>query len=121
MILETGCSIAFAHTSFKWSNLARNEAGVTVVVVGISRQNAVNKRLYAESEPGNVICRIGESISPYLTIWQNIIVKKQEEPISILSIMEFGNKPSDGGHLLLRYDELSNLKLTEEQRQRRDH
>ena len=32
--------------------------------------------------------------------------------------MEFGNKPSDGGHLLLRYDELSNLKLTEAQRRR---
>ena len=36
LIFETGHEIAFAHTSFKWANLASHNAGVTVVIVGIS-------------------------------------------------------------------------------------
>lgn len=36
LIFQNGYEIAFAHTSFKWSNLASNKAGVTVVIVGIS-------------------------------------------------------------------------------------
>ena len=31
-----GCEIRFAHTSFKWANLAAHNAGVTVVVLGLS-------------------------------------------------------------------------------------
>ena len=33
---NTGHQIVFAHTSFKWTNLASNNAGVTVAIVGIS-------------------------------------------------------------------------------------
>lgn len=35
LIFKTGHEIAFAHTSFKWANLANHNAGVTVVIVGI--------------------------------------------------------------------------------------
>ncbi|MGH7046812.1 MAG: DNA methyltransferase [Stellaceae bacterium] len=37
LILSKGQSISFAHTSFRWSNLASYNAGVTVVVVGVER------------------------------------------------------------------------------------
>ena len=36
MIFSRGHEIAFAHTSFKWANLASHNAGVTVVIVGIA-------------------------------------------------------------------------------------
>ena len=36
----TMVQIHFAHTSFKWSNLASYNAGVTVVIVGITKQQA---------------------------------------------------------------------------------
>jgi hypothetical protein len=36
LIFATGHEIAFAHTSFKWANLASHNAGVTVVIVAIS-------------------------------------------------------------------------------------
>ena len=35
-IFSTGVEISFAYTSFKWANLASHNAGVTVVIVGIS-------------------------------------------------------------------------------------
>src|SRR5690606_31109705 len=36
LIFASGQQIVFAHTSFKWSNLASHNAGVTVVIVAIS-------------------------------------------------------------------------------------
>lgn len=39
LIFNTGHKIQFAYTSFKWSNLASNNAGVTVVIVGISNHH----------------------------------------------------------------------------------
>ncbi|MDB4708531.1 hypothetical protein OAF57_11145, partial [Akkermansiaceae bacterium] len=38
VIFEGGHQIVFAHTSFKWANLASHNAGVTVVIVGISNR-----------------------------------------------------------------------------------
>ena len=37
LIFRDGSEIFFAHTSFKWANLASNNAGVTVVIVGMSK------------------------------------------------------------------------------------
>ena len=34
LILEKNVKISFAHTSFRWRNLAANNAGVTVVIIG---------------------------------------------------------------------------------------
>jgi hypothetical protein len=37
LIFATGNQISFAHTSFKWANLASHNAGVTVVIVGMAK------------------------------------------------------------------------------------
>jgi hypothetical protein len=43
LIFKTGHEISFAHTSFKWANLANHNAGVTVVIVGISNHAGVRR------------------------------------------------------------------------------
>jgi len=111
VLFNTGCDIRFAYTSFKWSNLASNKAGVTVVIVGISAPTSAPRRLYQHDEQNGVLIREGASITPYLTLGPRIIIEKRNAPIGPLSVMEFGNKPSDGGHLLLRPDELPSLGL----------
>jgi hypothetical protein len=116
VVFETGNDIHFAYTSFKWSNLASNKAAVTVVIVGIGPTTNTPRRLYMHDEQNGVLVREGASITPYLTLGPRIIVQKRDEPISELSVMEFGNKPSDGGHLLLRPDELDSLGLNAAQR-----
>jgi hypothetical protein len=118
VLFETGCEILFAYTSFKWSNLASNKAGVTVVVVGIGLPTGAPRRLYEHDECSGVIVREGSSITPYLTIGPRIVVDKRNEPFSCLSAMEFGNKPSDGGNLLLETHELASLGLNTAQRDR---
>ena len=49
LLFARGMHITFAHTSFKWANLASHNAGVTVVIVGISAQNPPLKKLYIPS------------------------------------------------------------------------
>jgi hypothetical protein len=118
ILFETGCDIRFAYTSFRWANLASNNAGVTVVVIGIGSARTELHRLYETREDGTVVLREGASITPYLTIGPRIIVEKRKEPARELSVMEFGNKPTDGGYLLLSNDEATSLGLTIVQRER---
>lgn len=42
LIFELGQEISFAYTSFKWANLASQNAGVTVVIIGLSAQANLN-------------------------------------------------------------------------------
>ena len=65
-IFELGLNISFAHESFKWSNLASNKAGVTVVIVGISAKNSTLKILYSETESRHV-----NEIGPLLPLTEN--------------------------------------------------
>ena len=104
-ILTTGHEIAFAHTSFKWANLASHNAGVTVVIVGISNQAGRKRRLFSTSDEGEAIARDVENINPYLVPAQNLTVQPVPEPLSGVSEMSFGNMPNDGGNLLLDREE----------------
>jgi hypothetical protein len=110
-LFQDGCDILFAYTSFKWSNLASNKAGVTVAIVGIGRSPSGARRLYEHDDNENVVVREGPSITPYLTLGPRVIVEKRDSPIGDVSVMEFGNKPTDGGHLLIQPDDLPSLNL----------
>jgi len=116
LIFKTGHEIAFAHTSFKWSNLASNKAGVTVVIVGIARRVGKVRQLYSVDDYGSIIKKEVENINAYLVPGPNVVIKKSTRPMQGLPKMGFGNKPVDGGHLLLSRDELEGLAFTSEQR-----
>ena len=116
IIYNNSCEITFAHTSFRWANLASHNAGVTVVIVGIGRSSKSKKSLYEEDTNGQVSQREGDIISPYLTIGTSVIVKKSRQVLSGISEMEFGNKPSDGGNLLLHVSEINSLDLNDKEK-----
>lgn len=109
LIFATGHEIVFAHTSFKWTNLASHNAGVTVVIVGLSKQANRLRRLYSEDERGAVVVRVVEHINAYLTPGRNIIVKGVSAPLGPQSKMYWGNKPTDGGNLILERSEVDSL------------
>lgn len=116
IIFSSGCEIRFAHTSFKWANLASHNAGVTVAIVGISEVEQSPKWIFEEDNENSSVKRSGHSISPYLTFGSVKIVAKANHPIAELFPMEFGNKPSDGGNLLLSRAELNVSNLSDEER-----
>ncbi len=105
LIHATGHDISFAHTSFKWANLASHNAGVTVAIIGISKQPAAVRRLYSVADDGATVIRETPYINAYLVPGVDVAVDALPEPIGQLSPMSFGNMPNDGGHLLLNVQE----------------
>jgi hypothetical protein len=116
VIFARRVEISFAHTSFRWNNLASNNAGVSVVIVGLRQSSSAPKRLFEERIDGEIVRRDGDKLSPYLVLGTEAFVMKERVPISSLPEMEFGNKPSDGGYLLLEPQDLRELGLSNDQR-----
>ncbi|NYT77089.1 lactate dehydrogenase [Alcaligenaceae bacterium] len=115
LLFGGGHQIIFAHTSFKWSNLASKNAGVTVAIIGLSRTLKPTRQLYATSDDGTVTVRQVPHINSYLVGGSDILVVKSSSPINGLSPMDLGNMPYDGGNLLLSRSELAALNLRPEQ------
>ena len=109
LIFATGHEIAFAHTSFKWANLASHNAGVTVVIVGISNHAGKSRRLFSIANDGCNLAKEVENINAYLINGANVIVEKEAKPLAGLSEMNFGSKPVDDGQLSLDADEAHKL------------
>ncbi|HYD12874.1 MAG TPA: DNA methyltransferase [Allosphingosinicella sp.] len=98
--------IRFAHTPFKWSNLASHNAGVTVIIVGLGRKSNKSKWLFDDTN----LVRECSVIGPYLVPERVEVVQKANNPIGPQSAMLFGNMPRDGGHLFLDESEAKRLR-----------
>ncbi|EIU6754493.1 class I SAM-dependent DNA methyltransferase [Vibrio parahaemolyticus] len=107
-IFELGLSIHFAYPTFPWANNARDKAAVHVIIVGLSA-NAKAKCLY-QNVCGEWHSLSVKNISPYLVEGSDIAVYPVSKPlIKGVPPILFGNKPTDGGNLLLdrsEYDQL---------------
>lgn len=100
LIFGTGHEIAFAHTSFKWANLASNNAGVTVVIVGLSNHVGKSRHLFSIDEDGSTMMRMAENINAYLIAAPNVEVAGASRPMADLALMQFGNHPYYGAPLI---------------------
>lgn len=103
-ILVGDLEIGFAHTSFKWTNYAKNKAAVICVIVSIQHRSNKNKLLYTDGIKQSV-----DSINAYLAPASNVFVEGRKTNISGLPNMTFGNMPNDGGYLILDSDERQSL------------
>ena len=117
-IFSRGCQIAFAHTSFRWANLASHNAGVTVVIVGISLRPQSPRRLFWNNNEGQTNEQQCSNINAYLAPSKNFIVDKMSKPHDERQEMTFGNMPLDGGYFLLSRGERDALELTTNQKKR---
>jgi len=118
LIFVSGHEITFAHTSFKWQNLASHNAGVTVVIVGVGKGKGKVRRLFSLADDGSVVVKETENINAYLVSGGNVEVEKITNPFGPQAEMTFGNTPIDGGHLLLSADEVQALALSSAQLKR---
>jgi hypothetical protein len=105
LIFASGHEIAFAHTSFKWANLASHNAGVTVAIVGIARPAPKLRRLFTLNDDGQTVAKEVAYINAYLVAGANVIVSPISRPLDDRGLMEWGNKPTDGGNLFLTPNE----------------
>ena len=105
LLFASGHQITFAHTSFKWANLASHNAGVTVAIIGISNGQIGTRRLYSIADDGSALVRETDHINAYLVPGPNVIVNPVSKPRDDRGLMEWGNKPTDGGNFFFTSEE----------------
>ncbi len=96
--------IQFAYQSFKWSNLASKNAGVTCVIVGYGPRNSKSKALYQHDLKRKVAL-----IGPYLMPDTDKIVVDRQRPCAEFGAMVRGNQPTESGNLMLNRKEVAEL------------
>lgn len=100
-LLNENIQISFCHTSFKWQNNAKSQAGVSVIIIGLSSIHKNRKRMIYSDESVKSV----SNITPYLVEGKNLIISNRFKPISNLPMISLGNAPKDNGSLLLSYNE----------------
>jgi hypothetical protein len=103
-----GYAIEFAHQTFKWSSDAPNAAAVHVVIIGINTKARVQtRRLFTTLENGDVVEQQAEHINIYLADSPVAAIAKHPLPIVPGPKLTEGNKPQDGGGLIVESEDLA--------------
>lgn len=101
------CKIHFAHRTFNWQNEAKGNAAVHVVIIGFACFDTSLKKLYEyeniKDEPHEILVK---NINPYLIEGDDKFVQRRSTPICAVPKMIWGNKPVDGGNLIIEDNEL---------------
>ncbi|MCO6016916.1 DNA methyltransferase [Carnobacterium divergens] len=104
-LLSYNIEIYFAYNSFKWSNSASNNAGVTVAIIGIASKGENNsKYLLSEGESIEVA-----NITPYLSYGDIVLVENSTIQFSGFPKMQKGNGAYDNGFLTFSISEYEDI------------
>ena len=103
-IFNMDIEISFAYQSFKWKNNAKDNAGVTVVIIGLGNKNKNEKKLYSE----NFIKRVS-NINGYLIAGSNVVVERRTKPLINIPKMSYGNYTGGCDELFLSLTEKEDL------------
>lgn len=95
-ILDDDVEIGFAYTSFKWTNNATNQAGVTVVIISLQNKCNADKRLFTDG-----VIQKCDYINGFLVPMRPIYVNRESKSISGLPPMTYGNHTGGSKDLFL--------------------
>ncbi len=100
-IFESGYTINFAHTTFKWESESNDAAAVHCVIIGYSKRSRVRKTLYS-SERKNIV----SNINAYLVESPNVFLEKRRFPLCHgIPDMTKGSQLIDGGNFIFEDEE----------------
>lgn len=100
-----GIHIDFAYRTFIWDSEANLKAHVHCVIIGFSTApNTKKKTIFDEG-----IQIPASNINPYLLNSENIFIEKRSKPLCNVPPMISGNRPADGGYLILSQEEKNEL------------
>lgn len=103
-LFSKGLEINFAHRSFKWSNNASDNAGVTCVILGVGLSRTP-KFIFDGTQRQEAL-----AINAYLLGSEVQVVETSTTSISSLAKMRYGNLPGDGNYLTLTMSERDSLR-----------
>lgn len=98
--------ISFAWKTFRWDNEADEMAQVHCVIIGFGKHGNSNHRyIYQEKSP----VKEAKHINGYLMDAEDIFIESRTEPLGKVPSMVYGNKPVEGGHLILNAEDYLEL------------
>ena len=103
-LFSRGIIINFAHRSFVWNSESTQKAQVHCVIIGFATHSRTEKYLY-ESEKKREV----KNINGYLLDAENVFIQLRGKPQANVPQLIQGNKPWDGGHLILNREERDSL------------
>jgi type II restriction/modification system DNA methylase subunit YeeA len=109
-LFKYGIKIHFAHRTFKWSNEAKGNAAVFVVVIGfysdLNSSKIIEKHLFDYPNiKGEPLVTNAKNINPYLVAADDILVNSRNTPLNAVPSLVYGNKIVDGGFFLFTDEE----------------
>ena len=100
-----GIHIDFAYRTFRWDSEASMKAQVHCVIVGFENNARRDiPRIYM----GDHVVEAAH-INPYLIDGDDIFIESRSKPLCVVPKMVYGNKPVDGGNLILTEEEKKEL------------
>lgn len=105
LLLQASSRIFFAYSSFKWRNLATHNAGVTVQIIGLTTDPVRGARLFEVLDGEETVEKLVPNINAYIVPGPNLYVDAVSRAPTDRPDMYWGNKPTDGGYLILSLDE----------------
>ena len=98
--------ISFAWKTFRWYNEADEMAQVHCVIIGFGKQKKGEKcQIYQDDAPMSE----ANNINGYLMKAEDIFIESRTKPLGNVSAMVYGNKPVEGGNLIMDADECEEL------------
>ena len=94
---QFGIHIDFAHRTFRWDSEASLKAQVHCVIVGFSCTPIPAARWLFDNGSVQAV----ENINAYLMAAPNVFVESRKKPICKTYEMTSGNRPADGGNLII--------------------
>ena len=96
--------INFAYTTFVWDSEANEKAHVHCVIIGFAKFPREKKYIYTDNAS-----QIANNINAYLIDGEDILVQSRNKPLCKVPKMIYGNKPADGGNLIIEDNEYQNF------------
>ncbi len=100
-LFADGVHIDFAHRTFRWDSEASIKAHVHCVIIGFSTAPNPNPRLLFTTDRVQQV----DHINFYLIEAPNVFVESRNKPICSVLPMTTGNRPADGGHLIIEAED----------------
>ena len=101
-----GIKIHFAHQTFNWSNEAKSNAAVYVVIIGFASFDIANKKIFEyENINEEPFEKEAKNINPYLVDSNDFFIEKRSKPLCNVTKMQTGSRANDQGKLLFSEDE----------------
>ena len=93
--------IDFAYRTFRWDSEAKKKAQVFCIIIGFSFKDVITEKYLFDSNNMKIV----NNINFYLIEAPNIFIASSNQPICDVPRMTTGNRPADGGNLILNNEE----------------